>query len=96
MIARSWRGVWANVIPFFKFPPEIRRVIYTTNVIESVNSSIRHITNNRALFPNDDSVFKLLYLALTNASRKWTMPIRDWRPALQQFAILFDGRVPIN
>lgn len=96
MIARSWRSVWANVIPFFKFPPEIRRVIYTTNVIESVNSSIRHITNNRALFPNDDSVFKLLYLALTNASRKWTMPIRDWRPALQQFAILFDGRVPIN
>lgn len=96
MIARSWRNVWANVIPFFKFPPEIRRVIYTTNVIESVNSSIRHITNNRALFPNDDSVFKLLYLALTNASQKWTMPIRDWRPALQQFAILFEGRVPIN
>jgi putative transposase len=95
MIARSWRNVWSNVIPFFKFPPEIRRVIYTTNVIESVNSSIRHITNNRALFPNDDSVFKLLYLALTNASRKWTMPIRDWRPALQQFAILFEGRVPV-
>lgn len=96
MIARSWRNVWANVVPFFKFPPEIRRVIYTTNVIESVNSSIRHITNNRALFPNDESVFKLLYLALTNAARKWTMPIRDWRPALQQFAILFEGRVPIS
>jgi putative transposase len=96
MIAKSWRSVWANVVPFFKFPPEIRRVIYTTNVIESVNSSIRHITNNRALFPNDESVFKLLYLVLTNASRKWTMPIRDWRPALQQFAIIFEGRVPIN
>jgi putative transposase len=95
MIARSWRNVWSNVIPFFKFPPEIRRVIYTTNVIESVNSSIRHITNNRALFPNDESVFKLLYLALTNASRKWTMPIRDWRPALQQLAIVFEGRVPV-
>ena len=61
-----------------------------------MNSSIRHITNNRAPFPNDESVFKLLYLELTNASRKWTMPIRDWRPALQQFAILFDGRLPIS
>lgn len=96
MIAKSWRSVWANVVPFFKFPPEIRRVIYTTNVIESVNASIRHITNNRALFPNDESVFKLLYLALTNASRKWTMPIREWKQALQQFAIVFDGRVPIG
>jgi len=96
MIARSWRNVWSNVIPFFKFPSEIRKVINTTNVIESVNSSIRHITNNRALFPNDDSVFKLLYLALDNASKKWTMPIRDWRPALQQFAIIFEGRVPVS
>lgn len=70
-------------------------MIYTTNVIESVNSSIRHITNNRALFPNDESVFKLLYLALTNASRKRAMPVRDWRPARQQLAIVFEGRVPI-
>jgi putative transposase len=96
MVTRSWRTVWANVIPFFKFPPEIRKVIYTTNAIESVNASIRHITNNRNLFPNDDSIFKLLYLALTNAAKKWTMPIRDWKPALQQFAILFEGRVPLS
>ena len=96
MIAKSWRAVWGNVIPFFKFPDDIRRAIYTTNVIESVNSTIRHITNNRALFPNDEAVFKLLYLALNNASKKWTMPIRNWKQALQQFAILFDGRVPIS
>jgi putative transposase len=94
MIARSWRNVWGNVVPFFKFPPEIRRVIYTTNAIESVNASIRHITHNRALFPNDEAVFKLLYLALTNASQKWTMPIKEWRPALQQFALIFEGRIP--
>ena len=96
MIAKSWRAVWGNVIPFFKFPDDIRRAIYTTNVIESVNSTIRHITNNRALVPNDEAVFKLLYLALNNASKKWTMPIRNWKQALQQFAILFDGRVPIS
>ena len=96
MIAKSWRAVWSNVIPFFKFPEDIRHAIYTTNVIESVNSSIRHITNNRALFPNDEAVSKLLYLALNNASKKWTMPIQNWKQAMQQFAIMFDGRVPIN
>lgn len=96
MVSRSWRAVWANVIPFFKFPPEIRKVIYTTNAIESVNASIRYITNNRNLFPSDDSVFKLLYLALTNAALKWTMPIKEWKQALQQFAILYDGRVPLG
>ena len=88
--------MWNNVIPFFKFPDDIRRAIYTTNVIESANSSIRHITNNRALFPNDEAVFKLLYLALNNASKKWTMPIQNWKQAMQQFAIMFDGRVPIS
>ncbi len=72
MIAKSWRSVWPNVVPFFKFPDDIRRAIYTTNAIESVNASIRHITKNRALFPNDEAVFKLLYLALDNASKKWT------------------------
>lgn len=96
MIAKSWRAVWTNVVPFFKFPDDIRRAVYTTNVIESVNSTIRHITNNRALFPNDEAVFKLLYLALNNASKKWTMPIANWKQAKKQFAIIFDGRVPMN
>ena len=93
MVARAWRSVWMQVIPFFKFPADIRRAIYTTNAIESVNASIRYITNNRALFPNDEAIFKLLYLALTNAATKWTMPIKQWAQALQQFAIFFEGRV---
>jgi putative transposase len=95
MVAQSWRNVWVNVIPFFKFPQDIRKAIYTTNAIESINSSIRHITNNRALFPSDDAVFKLLYLALTNAARNWTMPIKNWKQALQQFAVFFPGRIPL-
>jgi putative transposase len=95
MVAKAWRSVWANVIPFFKFPEDIRRAIYTTNAIESVNASIRHITNNRALFPSDEAVFKLLYLSLMNAAKKWTMPIKHWAQALQQFAIFFEGRVPL-
>ncbi len=96
MIAKSWRSVWANVVPFFKFPDDIRRAIYTTNAIESINASIRHITKNRTLFPSDEAVFKLLYLALDNASKKWTMPIKHWKQALQQFAIYFPDRVPVD
>jgi putative transposase len=96
MVAQSWRNVWANVIPFFKFPDDIRRAIYTTNAIESINASIRHIANNRALFPSDDAVYKLLFLALTNAAKKWTMPIKRWKQALQQFAVFFQGRVPLT
>ena len=96
MIAQAWRNVWVNGVPFFKFPADLRKAIYTPNVIESINASIRHIANNRALFPSDDAVFKLLYLALTNASRRWTLPIRNWKQALQQFAVFFPGRVPLH
>jgi putative transposase len=83
------------VIPFFQFPEEIRRVIYTTNAIESLNFSLRKIIKNRSLFPNDEAVFKLLYLALKNIEKKWTTPIREWKRALQQFAIVFEGRMPL-
>lgn len=95
LIARSWRAHWTQIVPFFAFPEEIRRVIYTTNVIESLNYSLRKVIKNRSLFPNDEAVFKLLYLALHNISQKWTMPIRDWHRALQQFAIVFEGRVSL-
>jgi putative transposase len=95
MIGRSWRKNWARVIPFFQFPEEIRRVIYTTNAIESLNYSLHKIIKNRSLFPNDEAVFKLLYLALKNIEKKWTMPIREWKRALQQFAIVFEGRMPL-
>ena len=80
--------------PFFDYPPEIRKVIYTTNAIESVNFSLRKLTNHRGAFPSDEALTKLLYLALRNISCKWTVPVRDWKAALNQFTIQFEGRVP--
>jgi putative transposase len=95
VISRSWRLNWARVTPMFSYPSEIRRAIYTTNTIESLNMTRRKVSKNRALFPNDEAVFKLMYLALKNISQRWTMPIKNWSGAMNQFAILFDGRVPI-
>ena len=95
LISRSWKANWENLNEMFAYPEEIRKVIYTTNAIESLNFSLRKVTKNRAAFPNDDAVLKILYLALTNASKKWTMPIRDWGAALNQFAIYFGDRVPV-
>jgi putative transposase len=93
-VSRIWRRNWDRIIPFFGYPADIRKVIYTTNAIESVNMSLRKVTKNRGSFPNDDAVTKLLYLALNNIARKWTMPIRDWKAALNQFTILFEDRMP--
>jgi transposase-like protein len=84
----------AGFTPFFDYPPEIRKIIYTTNAIESVNISLRKITKTCGLFPTDDAVFKLFYLALNNISQKWTMPIRDWKAALNRFIIQFDESIP--
>lgn len=81
-IAQSWRNNWARITPFFDYPPEIRKIIYTTNAIESVNMSLRKVTKSRGSFPNDEAVMKLFYLALQNISKKWTIPLRDWKPAL--------------
>ena len=80
---------------FFAYPPEIRKVIYTTNAIESVNNGLRRVIKNRGSFPTDEAALKLIYLALANLSQKWTMPVKDWRAALNQFAILFEGRLPL-
>jgi putative transposase len=93
-IGQSWRRNWPQIIPFFDYPPEIRKVIYTTNAIESVNMSLRKITKNRGSFPTDEALLKLLYLALRNISQKWTMPIRDWKAALNRFTIQFEERMP--
>lgn len=93
-ISQSWRNNWARVIPFFDYPPEIRRIIYTTNAIESVNMSLRKVTKSRGAFPNDEAVMKLFYLALMNISKRWTMPLRDWKPALNRFSIQFEERMP--
>ncbi len=93
-IGLSWRRNWARVIPFFDYPPEIRKVIYTTNAIESINMSLRKVIKTRASFPTDEAVTKLFYLALNNISKKWTMPIRDWKAALNRFTIQFEERMP--
>jgi putative transposase len=93
-ISRSWRAHWVNVIPMFNFPPEIRKVMYTTNAIESVNMCLRKVTKNHRIFPSDEAALKVIYLAINNLSKKWTMPIRDWKPALNRFAIEFEGRMP--
>ncbi|MBA3767611.1 MAG: IS256 family transposase [Acidobacteria bacterium] len=93
-ISKSWRTNWERVVPFFAYPEDIRRVIYTTNAIESVNMSLRKIIKNRGSFPTDEAALKLLYLALQNIARKWTMPIKEWKAALNRFAILFEDRMP--
>ncbi len=95
MIARSWRSNWTRVIPMFGLPEDIRRAVYTTNAIESLNMSLRKIIKCRSSFPSEEAAFKLLYLALQNAAKKWTMPIPNWSRAMNQFAILYDGRLPM-
>jgi transposase-like protein len=91
-VVASWRRAWAHVIPFFAFPPEIRRVIYTTNALESVNARIRKIIKTRGHFPNDDAATKLIWLALRNISAAWSRTSPAWRPAMNQFAILYGDR----
>jgi len=93
-IGQSWRRNWEQVIPFFAYPEPVRKIIYTTNAIESLNMSLRKIIKNRGHFPSDDAATKLLYLALRNAAKKWTMPSRTWKQALNQFAVLFQDRFP--
>ena len=96
LISKSWRNNWARVIPFFDYPEEIRKAIYTTNAIESLNMTLRKVTKNRASFPNDNAAMKLLYLAIRNIMKKWSMPIRNWGAAINQFAIIFEERVPLK
>lgn len=95
-ISKSWRNNWEHAIPFLAYPPDIRKAIYTTNAIESMNMTLRKVTKNRGSFPNEEAAVKLLYLALRNISKKWTMPIKDWGRAINQFSILFEGRVPLD
>jgi transposase-like protein len=92
--AKSWRAKWPEVVTLFEFPTPIRKAIYTTNAIESVNSVIRKFTRNRKQYPNAESALKLVYLAIHEASRKWTMPIVGWKAAPNHFAIVFEGRLP--
>jgi transposase-like protein len=93
-IGRQWRAKWSDIITLFEFPQAIRKAIYTTNAIGSVNSVIRKFTRNRKQYPNAESALKLVYLAIHEASKKWTMPIVGWKAALNHFAIVFEGRLP--
>jgi transposase-like protein len=92
-IAKSWYNNWANLAIFFDYPEEIRRIIYTTNAIESLNNQLRKVTKNKRSFPNDEAVFKSLYLAMNYITKKWTMPIRDWGYVMAYFTIKFEGRI---
>jgi putative transposase len=95
-IVSAWRRNWDQVIPFFAFAPEIRRIVYTTNAIESLHMQVRKVIKNRGHFPNDEAAGKLIYLALRNITRDWKMPPREWRAAMTQFAIHFEGRYPAS
>lgn len=93
-ISKQWRAKWSEIIPMFEFPEEIRRVTYTTNAIESLNSSIRKFTKNRKQYPTEESALKLTFMAIREASKRWTRPIAHWKRALNHFAILFADRMP--
>jgi len=92
-IGKMWERNWENIITIFDYPDEIRKIIYTTNAIESLNSVIRKSIRNRKIFPNDKSAFKVIYLAVQQASKKWTMPLRDWNPAMNRFLLEYGDRL---
>lgn len=94
-ISKSWINHWQRITPFFAFPIAIRKAIYTTNAIESVNMTLRKVIKNHRAFPTDESALKVIYLAMQNIAKKWTMPIKEWKAALNQFAIVYEGRVPL-
>ena len=93
IVFQSWRNKWENLTVYFQYPEDIRRVIYTTNIIESVHRQFRTLTKTKGAFPNDDSLLKLLFMGIKNAEQKWTMPIRNWSLTLSQLAIHFEGRL---
>ena len=95
-IAQAWRRQWAQVVPFFAFPPEVRKLIYTTNAIESLHMRLRKIVKNRGHFPSDEAATKLLFLALRNITKDWSMPPRTWKEASNQFAIIFGERFTLS
>lgn len=94
-VSQLWRRHWDRLTPYFDFPKDIRKVIYTTNAIESLNRSLRKVLKTKGAFPHDESIMKILYLALQNISKKWTMSVRNWPAALNQFAIKYEGRFPL-
>jgi len=95
LVIKSWRKKWTNLSVYFKYPPDIRRVIYTTNAIEAVHRQFRKLTKTKGAFPNENSLLKLLYMGIQNASQKWTMPLQNWNLTLSQLSIYFEGRLDV-
>lgn len=93
IVIQSWRNKWENLSAYFKYPEDIRRIMYTTNIIESVHRQFRKLTKTKGAFPNENSLLKLLYMGIQNAEKKWTMPIQNWSLTLSQLAIFFEGRL---
>ena len=93
IVIQSWKNKWGNLSAYFKYPEDIKRIIYTTNIIESVHRQFRKLTKTKGAFPNENSLLKLLYMGIQNASKKWTMPMRNWSLTISQLAIFFEGRI---
>lgn len=93
IVIQSWKSKWENLSAYFKYPEDIRRIIYTTNIIESVHRQFRKLTKTKGAFPNENSLLKLLYLGIQNASKKWAMPMRNWSLTISQLAIFFEDRL---
>jgi transposase-like protein len=93
IVIQSWKNKWENLSAYFKYPEDIKRIIYTTNIIESVHRQFRKLTKTKGAFPNENSLLKLLYMGIQNASKKWTMPMRNWSLTISQLAIFFEGRI---
>ena len=93
IVIKSWRNKWENLSAFYKYPEPIRKIIYTTNAVEAVHRQFRKLTKTKGAFPNENSLLKLLYSGIMNATDKWTMPVQNWPQALSQLVIYFDGRL---
>ena len=96
LVIRSWEKNWENLSTYLKYPECIRRLIYTTNAVEALHRQFRKVTKNRSVFPNDEALLKILFLATRGVSKKWTMASRDWGFTISQFAVMFEGRVMLD
>ena len=96
LVIKSWRRNWENLSTYFKFPEEIRRMIYTTNAVEALHRQMRKVTKNRSIFPNDEALSKILFLAIRDVSKKWTMPLQNWAFTISQLAVIFEGRFKLD
>ena len=96
IIVRSWEQNWLELTTYFSYPSEIRKLIYTTNIVESYHRQLRKVTKSKTAYPTDDALRKIIYLATMEISKKWTMPIRDWSSCISQFVIQFSDRLPMN